>query len=249
MPMCFRIGRQDFLELFDAVFDVADTERKKSINLEYDIYPDLLETLDYNYDGRLNLQDVYIAMQRRVGHHDHLLYYIIAQLSRNVDKNQDGVLHYNELKTFITNMFDVLDVDNDDDLTLDDLFQLLLDNQVPVDQVHSLETSVSRLVRPLRDIVGRAAADLFPVVDADGDGAATREEMYGVTTGIRHRNRGEWTRINCESPGGRGGLRSCQHWSPYPVLRVISRMDINHNLGGQELLLVIVAAILDDQSL
>ena len=214
--MCFRIGRQNFLELFDAVFDVADTERKKAINLEYDIYPDLLENLDYNYDGRLNLQDVYIAMQRRAGHLDHLLYYIIAQLSRNVDKNQDGILHYNELKTFITNMFDVLDVDNDDDLTLDDLFQLLLDNQVPVDQVHSLETSVSRLLRPLRDSVGRAVADLFPVVDVDGDESITREEMYGITTGIQNLDTWTWTRI-CESPGGRGGVRNCHYWSHHPV--------------------------------
>jgi len=83
---------------------------------------------DNNLDGIINLKDYYIYVNQgyqamRYGFSQELG--LLGILSRNLDSNQDGKVSMLELDQFLKVIFKHLDSDNDESITLNDVFKLM----------------------------------------------------------------------------------------------------------------------------
>merc|ERR1719187_2144663 len=95
---------------------------------------DSFSDTDLNGDGVINVEDVY-----RIRRGTFLHTYLLARLSRNIDKNQDGLLERPELLNFVNNLFSVLDRNDDDYVGSEDVFKILKDGGVPDDEIAAIE--------------------------------------------------------------------------------------------------------------
>merc|ERR1719186_2266030 len=77
-------------------------------------FEDRLKDLDHNEDGKLNAADIFFHGGRQQSQ----VNFLIPLLSEKLDRNQDGKIQREELRQFIDEMFNQIDLDKDGALTL-----------------------------------------------------------------------------------------------------------------------------------
>jgi len=179
-----RLSLEEILSIFEKVFEAFDLRGEKQMNVAYDMpfIGDEFQALDYNFDGKVNLQDAYIAL--RSGHYNALIPYILAQLSRTLDTDQDGIVHLAELTDFLTRIFSTFDMNGDEYITLQDAFDFLKNQNVAVGQFDPIVVYVESVFQFFVIQYIKVADQFLEEVDGDGDGELSREDLYNVRSDL-----------------------------------------------------------------
>lgn len=179
-----KITLNEIMAVFKNVFDVVDLKGENQINVAYDvpIVGDQLQQLDYNFDGKVNLQDAYIALGE--GSPNALFPYILAQLSRTLDKDQDGIVHYDELELFLSRIFHTIDKTGDGLISLEDVFSFLSEENVVVGSVDPVIGYVESVFEFLVNEYIKIADQFLKEVDADNNGELSQEELNRVRSDL-----------------------------------------------------------------
>jgi Ca2+-binding EF-hand superfamily protein len=174
----FKLGRNEILDVFGRAFDALDMESKNAIDMMYDLpfVGDL--NLDDNFDGKLNLRDIYGAFRREryIGFE----LYILAQVSRNLDKNQNGIIHRQEMTEFLDTLFNVTDSNNDGFLSAEDVYTIMQELPMRIDTVHAIKAYFGQLILYFRGEYSNIADKFLVNVDEDENNEMSLEELIGV---------------------------------------------------------------------
>jgi len=214
-----KIARAAIMKVVTEAFNAIDLDGDESINLGTDIPGG--RGADLNEDGILNLKDAYLHIDSP---YSELGGYLLARLSRNIDKNQDGQVELGELLNFVNNLFSIVDQNDDGYVGTDDVFKIFRDEAVvPEDQVGAMEAYLKKLPTFTSETFKKIADQVLKELDENRNQQISREELYGARVDF-FRGRGFY-RFRL------GGL---------PTMPMLSRKadDINP--------LAILAGILDD---
>jgi len=182
-----RIAHSEIMEIFEHAFEIIDkgTNGENEINIAHDV-PVLgkyVQEFDLNADGKITIKDAYMAMEEKCHPgSNRLLYYNLAQISKNVDKNQNGILHHDEIMEFVKRVLKVIDRNNNTYVDEEDAYAFIQDKH---DSVPEFEIeSIKDFVRGLKDFVksefSKLANKILEEVDEDGNGAISQEELNNV---------------------------------------------------------------------
>ena len=174
------------------VFNAIDLDRDESLNLGTDIpvlgkltasgntsYPRRRGPgrADQNGDGILNLKDVYLHIDRP---YSGMGGYLLARLSKNIDKNQDGQVELGELLNFVNTVFRIVDQNDDEHVAADDVFKIFVNNGVPEHDVAVMKTFWKSLLTFFSETFMQVADQFLKELDGDRDHRIAREELYGI---------------------------------------------------------------------
>lgn len=178
----FNLRRQEILKIFDKAFDIVDIEKKHNIDMMYDIPMNYGDYLDDNFDGQLNLKDIYSAIR----HNSYILLelYILSQVSRNLDRNQDGIIHHHEMTSFVDTLYNVTDMNGDGVLTPDDAYTLLEEHGISIDDVDTMKTLSGEFISFFRREYKNVADTFLVNVDDDQNNEMSLQELIGLRDDI-----------------------------------------------------------------
>jgi Ca2+-binding EF-hand superfamily protein len=159
------------MDIIDAWDDSGITEYNMTIFGKY-------FDIDLNDDGIVNLKDWYAFAATGYIRYDTMGFYNLAQLSRTLDKNQDGVIKLVEIQEFFTTFINIIDTDSDVFLTLEDGYNMLLKSGVPANQVEVLRNYIQVIINFLKSSFQTLADELLKEIDTNGDGSLGVEELY-----------------------------------------------------------------------
>jgi len=178
-----RISLKEIIDLFEAMFEVVDRDGDNQINIAYDVpvIGDELQRTDYNFDGKINLQDAYIFLQDRSFN---MVPYIGAQLSRTLDRDQNGIVGSSELKQFLASLFSTFDMNGDEFITLEDVYEFLREQNVAVGEIDPIVSFVESVFEYFVEEYVKVADQLLKEVDAEDDGEISRENLYNARSDL-----------------------------------------------------------------
>lgn len=183
LPQNMRFSRSDLIAAITKVFAAIDLDGDGVLNLGTDI-PGLGASIldsrrprryrfDKNGDGKITMKDM-DGMRGMGG------FNILARLSKDIDLNQDGKVGLEELLNFVQHVFNWLDRNDDDNISVDDVVKRINDIGVPLDKVEAMEVYIVSLSTFYKETYTRMVDQFVKEVDENKDGSLSRQELYGV---------------------------------------------------------------------
>merc|ERR1719219_85742 len=124
---------------------------------------------DYNRDSIINLKDLslFIDSSQVEG--------LLTILSRELDPNQDGLIHVTELDNYVNRVLGHL---GGGTLTLDTIWKLLKESQFTCLQINGIRTFVEAAVDTIETQMKKLLDYFFRELDLDGNGEIPVEELH-----------------------------------------------------------------------
>merc|ERR1719186_1629489 len=127
---------------------------------------------DDNRDAKLNAADIFSFLDSGTK-----ATFLLPMLSKKLDKNQDGKIQREELRQFVDDLFNQLDMDKDGVLTLEDVYSIGQENGMDCFQVGALRTYIEIFLDTVNTEIRDFFIYIFHQFDIDGNGQISPEEL------------------------------------------------------------------------